>query len=251
MAKWIPLESEPQVLTDWAKKAGLATDLYEFSDVLGLDPELLMLVSQPVQAVILVFPISNVVEQARKEVDQRISQQGGQHPVDPTVVFIKQTIPNACGTIAILHAILNTDVTLIPGTPLVKFQGAVINKTAAERGKLLEETDVFHTIHEQMAKRGQSAIPRNNDTDLHYTVFVSAPEGSQPEDLNAGKEQRDDAPSQRVLELDGRRPVPVDHGPLSEKGLLDSVAKIVQEKYIATSNSLQFSLIALAPTTHD
>lgn len=233
MSSWIPLESEPQVLSSWAKKAGLATRQFEFCDVFGLDPDLLALVPKPVKAVLLVFPIADTIEGARKAEDARIVQEGGQPPVDPSLIFIKQTIPNACGTIALLHAILNTDVTIAPKSALAKFQAECMEQTPEERGKLLEQTKIFADIHEQAAQGGQSAIPKNNETDLHYVVFVLAPAPETGE--------------QRVIELDGRRPVPVDRGVCPPEGLLNAVAKIVKEKYIIFSSSLQFSMIALAP----
>ncbi|KAH7107835.1 cysteine proteinase [Auriculariales sp. MPI-PUGE-AT-0066] len=246
---WVPLESDPQVLTDWAKKAGLATRQYAFSDIFGLDEGLLAMVPRPVQAVLLVFPITDALETARKEVDARISVEGGQPAVDPTIIFIKQTIGNACGTIALLHAILNTEVTLGPGSALSKFQDAVMNKTPTERGKLLEQTSIFATIHSEMAKQGQSEIPRDNKTDLHYVAFVLAPEP--PAGDTTGQEARTDSPGLRLIELDGRRPVPVDHGPAEEGSLLEAVANVVKETYVGKSSSLQFSMIALAPPPPD
>jgi hypothetical protein len=36
--KWVPLESNPDVLTDFAQKLGLDTSQYSFCDVYGLDP---------------------------------------------------------------------------------------------------------------------------------------------------------------------------------------------------------------------
>ncbi len=83
------------------------------------------MVSQPVKAVILLFPISEVYEQKRREEDERIAEQG-QPAIDPTVFWMKQTvsappirtgsvldsiryaqISNACGTMALLHALIN------------------------------------------------------------------------------------------------------------------------------------------------
>lgn len=36
--KWLPLESNPDVLNDFSKKLGLDTSQYSFHDVYGLDP---------------------------------------------------------------------------------------------------------------------------------------------------------------------------------------------------------------------
>lgn len=48
--------------------------------------------TQPVKAVLLVFPISEPIEMARKEQDALVVQDGSQPEIDPTIVFIKQTV---------------------------------------------------------------------------------------------------------------------------------------------------------------
>ena len=54
------------------------------------EPQLLQLVPQPVKAVVLLFPISEY-EAARKEEDVQIREKG-QHPIDETILWIKQTV---------------------------------------------------------------------------------------------------------------------------------------------------------------
>lgn len=52
--------------------------------------KLLAMVPQPVKAVILLFPITESIETRRKDEDDKVKTQG-QHPIDPTVFYIKQT----------------------------------------------------------------------------------------------------------------------------------------------------------------
>lgn len=67
------------------------------------------MVPQPVKAVILLFPITENYEKDSKEEVKQIQEKGQE--VSPNVVFFKQTIPNACGTIGLLHTLAsNTDV---------------------------------------------------------------------------------------------------------------------------------------------
>lgn len=49
------------------------------------------MVSQPAKAVILLFPISEGLEAKRKEEEAKITA-GDHTPVDPTVIWIKQTV---------------------------------------------------------------------------------------------------------------------------------------------------------------
>jgi len=238
-ARWIPLESNPEVLNSWANAAGLVQTQAQFEDVYGLDSDLLGMVSQPVKAVILLFPISETLETKRKEEDIQFAKQK-QSDIDPTVVWIKQTISNAFGTIGLLHALLNSNVTFVPESPLAKFQTECQGKTPQERAKILETTPLFADIHAQAASSGQSPVPQNLDTELHFTCFIQAPNAE-------ARETQTPATSMRLIELDGRRAGPVDRGECTGKNLLLDVAKIVRDVYVAQSSSMHFSMMSLGP----
>jgi ubiquitin carboxyl-terminal hydrolase L3 len=74
-----------------------------------------------------------------------------------------------------------------------------------ERAQFLESTDIFTNIHAAAAASGQTAVPDNLDTDLHFTCFVQAPDASAREAEVATGERR-------LIELDGGRAGPVDRG---------------------------------------
>ena len=90
-------------------------------------------VPKPVEAVLLVFPITEAFDKMRKSEDEGLQKDGQPH-LDPTLFYIKQTvsgilrprnnkslkwgsmtskIPNACGTIALLHSIYNVRTNLV------------------------------------------------------------------------------------------------------------------------------------------
>jgi ubiquitin carboxyl-terminal hydrolase L3 len=93
---------------------------------LGL--KLLGSVPQPVKAVILLFPIRGKLDELRQQEEAKLKEEGQVH-IDPTVIWIKQTvrlacrfcprpivesdqhcrnqISNACGTIGLLHSLIN------------------------------------------------------------------------------------------------------------------------------------------------
>ena len=85
---------DPGVPLDW-----------ELVDVYGLDPELLAFLPSPVVAMILLFPINDKYEAFRRQEEEEVKANG--QNVSPKVYFMKQTIGNACGTVALLHSIIN------------------------------------------------------------------------------------------------------------------------------------------------
>lgn len=104
---FIPLESNPEVFTDLLHKLG-ARSLC-FQDIYSLDDsELLALIPRPVHALILVFPTTERYEQRISEEEAKAKDYKGSG-ANEDVVFFKQTINNACGLYAILHAISNGD----------------------------------------------------------------------------------------------------------------------------------------------
>ncbi|KAG8967398.1 ubiquitinyl hydrolase 1 [Tulasnella sp. 419] len=128
---------------------------------------------------------------------------------------------------------MNAGVTLDPTGPLTTFLLECKDKTPDERADLLASTTLFADAHKAAATSAESSsvVPQDLSTDLHFTAFVQAPSAE-----NSGES--------RVVELDGRRPCPIDHGP--SHNLLKDVAKIVKEKYITLSTSMHFGLVALS-----
>jgi len=235
--RWIPLENNPEVLNSWAHAAGLGKSEAQFEDVYGLDSELLAMVSQPVKAIILLFPLSDTIMAKQTEEEKKIAAEG-QPDINPSILWIKQTISNACGTMGLLHALANSNVTIAPESPLAKFIAECKGKTPTERAKLLETTPLFANIHADAAAAGQTSVPENLDTDLHFTCFVQAPEPGPRQTATSTK-------TMRLIELDGRRAGPVDRGVCTD--LLRDVAKIVKDVYVSQVSSMHFSMMSLGP----
>ncbi|KAH7908808.1 hypothetical protein BJ138DRAFT_1012032, partial [Hygrophoropsis aurantiaca] len=158
--------------------------------------------------------------------------------IDPTVIWIKQTISNACGTMGLLHALCNTDVTLAPESPLEKFIIECQDKTPLERAHILETTPLFAQIHKAGASTGQTAVPTDLDTDLHFTCFVQSPDA-------ATREHETETKTRRMIELDGTREGPIDRGESGD--LLVDATKYIQDVYVAKATSMNFSMLALCP----
>lgn len=265
---WIPLESNPEVITAFARRLGMPSS-FAFHDVYGLDEELLAMVpGQPVRALILLFPITAATERAAKSQDAELEAAGAlQAPGG--VYYMKQTVGNACGTIAMLHAIANSRAVMgLEGEGaeeggkkteadnkdnddgedrsfLRRFFAATAALSPAERGKFLERPPAdapdLAQAHRRAAERGDTAAPdAEADVDLHFVALVPA----------AG----------RVWELDGRRRGPVDHGPLSDgvERFLHDAARVARGYFSREAEeggegggSINFSLIALSGADDD
>ena len=102
--KWFPLESNPALMNDYVAKLGFNTDLYEFVDVFSAEDWALQMIPQPVAAVIMLYPLTpKQLEHEKKQHQQPQSDDDS----SCSVWFIKQRIGNACGTIGLLHSLLN------------------------------------------------------------------------------------------------------------------------------------------------
>ncbi|KAJ3341500.1 Ubiquitin carboxyl-terminal hydrolase isozyme L3 [Kappamyces sp. JEL0680] len=221
---WVPLESNPEILNQYAAKLGVRTELV-FQDVWGLDEELLQMVPAPVQAVLLLFPITEAYEQYRKELNDTISQQG--QVLSSRIYFVKQTIGNACGTIGVIHALANAP-DVDPGTGAFgKFMSATKELSPDDRAKYLEQSDnELAAIHADVAQDGQTTAPdAQAEVELHFVCFVQI--------------------DGHLYELDGRNGTAINHGPSSR--LLHDTVCVVHKLISFDPTQINFNLIALAP----
>ena len=102
---WFPLESNPDVMNKYVGNLGFPTKDYQFYDVLSTEDWALAMVPQPALAVLLLYPIKEAAEKHRKEEAERIKTDGQE--VSKNLYFSKQTVGNACGTVALLHSVAN------------------------------------------------------------------------------------------------------------------------------------------------
>ncbi|GAA99303.1 uncharacterized protein L969DRAFT_102675 [Mixia osmundae IAM 14324] len=226
--RWVPLEANPDVMNAWCAKLGLDTSRASFCDIYGLDPDLLAMVPQPVYAVLLLFPVTDAYEKHREE--ERVATKHQDEAVSHAIYF-KQTIGNACGTMGLLHGLANSDAPIGSDTPLRRLFERCTDATPLERAKLLEHDSELEAAHSETAQTGQTAAPdADAKVDLHFVAFVAV--------------------RGRLLELDGRKDSPIDHGPVSS--LLTDTAKVITDKFLRfAGDSLQFSLMALAGTNDE
>jgi len=222
--RWVPLESNPEVMTKYS--AGLGATKGEWVDVLALDEDSLATIPKPVCAVILLFPIKPKYDEERKTQDELIKEKG--QTVAPDLFYMKQTVHNACGTIGVMHALANNtnEVQLKEASILDDFLKKVSEMTPLERAQELEKSPPIAQAHEQIASEGQTAPPSADEELItHFVAFVHK--------------------SGHLYELDGRREFPINRGPTSPETLLEDAAVVCRNYMSNDPNEYRFTVVAL------
>ncbi|XP_041358026.1 ubiquitin carboxyl-terminal hydrolase-like [Gigantopelta aegis] len=220
--RWVPLESNPVVLTKYIHNLGSPDD-WQFVDVYGLEDDLLMMVPRPVAALMLLYPCTKKVE------DNPI---GTVSPdLTDSVYFIKQSIRNACGTIAIVHALANNanSIKFDADKYFSKFIEETKNMSPSERAQFLEKDKNMGNIHEESAMEGQTRAPSSEESvNPHFVAFINK--------------------NGKLFEMDGRKDGPIDHGKTTPDTFLSDAAKVVQQFMKRDPDELNFNVMALVKT---
>ncbi|CAG8729349.1 3406_t:CDS:2, partial [Racocetra fulgida] len=134
------------------------------------NPELLQMIPQPIKAFLLLFPISEAHKDYCKAEVESIKESGQE--ISSNVLFYKQTIGNACGTIALVHSLANNRDS-IPDGPLKHLLDKTKDLTPEERAKCLEEDEELANSHQSSARMGQTRAPGEDEkVDLHFICLV-------------------------------------------------------------------------------
>lgn len=221
--RFVPLESNPDVFNAYLNELGVQG---EFSDVWSLDEELLAFLPRPVYALLLVFPVSDAYEQYREGSDASRSLYEGPGNAEDAV-WAPQTIGNACGTMALLHALNN-----VPSDRLGSGLGAKLMRdlkplSAKERANYLESSEELEHAHALVAGDGVTEAPSaDSQVDEHYVCLTRDKHG-------------------HLVELDGRRKGPIIHGMLKSDDVLGPQSIELIRSFMAREESPNFSIIAL------
>lgn len=226
MAVAIPMESNPETMTKYLQKLGVP-DRWHMVDVMGLESEALQWVPQPVLAVVLLFPLSDVYEKHRREQETEIKTKGTEPPKG--VFHLKQIVSNICGTVALVHSVANNipHIGLKDGllkNYLIEAEGL----DAAGRGVLLENTTPIWKAYNDVVKTGRAETEGNTETvNNHFVTFVHK--------------------DGMLFELDGRKAFPINHGTTTPERLLEDAARICCEFIAREPDNIGFNVVALVP----
>ncbi|VUZ45316.1 unnamed protein product [Hymenolepis diminuta] len=215
--RWVPLESNPDVMNKFIRELGVKEPL-RFEDIYGTDPDMQALVPDPVLSLLLLYPLNETTK----------ANPIGTLAPDEKCFFMRQTIPNACGTVAIIHALANNkDAFDIKSTPwLNQFLEKTNEISPSDRALALEKEEELSEIHENCAQEGQTEVPDSESrVDLHFVAFVNA--------------------DGHLVELDGRKDGPILHGDTSSATFLADACKVVDKFMARDPTNVNFGLMAL------
>lgn len=141
---------------------------------------------------------------------------------------MKQYARNACGTVAILHTMMNiaqeNPELIKPGSFLAKFWEENKDKTPEERGNSLKKAENLEEAHKKAVEQG--ATECEDDVNTHFIAFVHK-EGS-------------------IYELDGRKDFPINHGDTTSENFLRDVCVVLKKFMDRDEGEIRFTILTLA-----
>jgi len=155
--EWPPLASDPAMFGKLIEFLGVEN--YTVNEVWGFDEELLAFLPQPCLAAIGLFmrmPTKKAEDYARGQADFECDY------------YMKQsgTLDNACGIIALMHAVLNNpSISLKAGSPLAQFRDAntTAESTPETRCAALEASEQIHDFYKTIQGDGPGPADGQED----------------------------------------------------------------------------------------
>ncbi|CXI94043.1 ubiquitin carboxyl-terminal hydrolase isozyme L3, putative [Plasmodium berghei] len=219
--KWIPIESNPDSLYLYSCKLG--QQKLSFVDIYGFNKDLLDMIPKPVHAIIFLYPIKDDIDNSIGS--SHINTTNG----DINIWFIKQTVSNSCGTIALLHLFANLRNTfpLDKDSVLDTFFTKVDNLKPEGRALEFENNDIIEQLHHEFSGN-ELNLGESIDVDTHFIVFL---------EING-----------MLIELDGRKNHPIIHGQTTSNNFVYDAGKLIQDNFISKYQDCHsFSAIAIVP----
>jgi ubiquitin carboxyl-terminal hydrolase L3 len=227
-------ENNPDVMNQLATKLGLSSEL-QFYDVYSLDE--LAHIPRPALALLVIIPLTPAWDRSRTAEDANKEPYTGSGPDEP-VIWFKQTIGHACGSIGLLHSVINGPAVdfIKRDSDLAAIRSLAIPLDMTKRAEMLYNNEPFERAHKSVEQAGDSyADPTDERDGGHFVSFVKS----------GGK----------LWELEGDRMGPLERGCLADDEdvlsprALDMGIKRIIKLSADGGESLYFSCIALARRT--
>merc|ERR1711957_301982 len=179
----------------------------------------------------LVFPYTDDHKDYLETEEAKIIENKQTLPKD--LFHMKQYSHNACGTIAMFHVLGNVDdkykkELFTEDSKILKFVQANKGLSADQIGKNFDDEPEIKEDHIEAVNEGSTSISSDSNSEsLHFVAFII----------------KDNC----LIELDGLREFPINHGPTDSNTFLKDATKIVQLYMDRDPESYSFSMLCLAP----
>ncbi|KAM0803954.1 ubiquitin carboxyl-terminal hydrolase [Usnea florida] len=233
--RWVMLENNPDVMNQLATKLGLSSDL-QFYDVYSLDePALLAAIPRPALALLVIIPLTPAWDLSRQAEDADKEPYTNSGPDEP-VIWFKQTIGHACGSIGLLHSVINGPAVdfIERDSDLATIRNLAVPLDMTQRAEMLYNSAPFERAHRSVERAGDSVADLTGEREGgHFVSFVKS----------GGK----------LWELEGSRMGPLERGGLADdedvlspRALDMGIKRIIKLNAEGGGKELLFSCIALA-----
>ena len=223
---WKALESNPQVMTEYAQKIGFDTSNHVFGDLLSLEDWAQEMIPHPCLGLIMIFPITENSEKHRKEEKEQIINANVE--VNKDIFFMKQFAQNACGTVALYHVIGNLPEEhkglISEGSVFDKFFKETKDLTPKERGDYFKNSKDVQESHVEAVEEGETEVEET--VDHHFVAFVNF--------------------KGEIIELDGRKHRAISHGQTTEHSFLEDACKQAKKFMDRDPEQQGFGLVVLS-----
>lgn len=212
----------------------------QFHDVYSLTASELTHIPRPCLALLVIFPLTREWNANREAEDAPLPAYNSAGPNEP-VVWFKQTIGHACGSIGLLHCMINGQAQkfVVKDSVFEKIREKAVGLKREERAQMLYDCKEFEDAHQSVARMGDTAAPSAEEGDRlgqHFVSFVKG-EGGQVWELEGSRK----GPIKRMVLAEGE-------DLLSERALEGCVGRVIK---LAEEMDPRFSVIALCLDEED
>lgn len=193
------MESNPEVMNSFLRRVGVKPNV-NVVDILGFDDELLQMVEGKVEGVLLCYPMQG---QTDSTVDEEAKNR---------LYFMRQTIRNACATMALIHLLANqcNDNDFEPDSSIKEFIRESKQMEPEVKANKFENCDVIANAHESASTQGQTEAPAASESvEYHFISIIQS--------------------NNIIYEMDGRKHGPINHGPTTPETFLKDAIQVVKK----------------------
>lgn len=193
------MESNPEVMNSFLRKVGVKPHI-QVVDVLGFDEELLQMIEGKVEGILLCYPLKG---ETNNNVDEEAKSK---------LYFMRQTIRNACATMALIHLLANqcTESDFEPKSSIMEFIEESKHFEPEVKANKFENCQTIAAAHEKVSSEGQTEAPAASESvEYHFISLIS----------------RDDT----IYEMDGRKNGPINHGPTKAETFVKDAIQVVKK----------------------